>query len=94
MLAVKSAVTTAKEGCRRRELVGLKRAWPPSIGCGHDRTKALKEARAAVEEEAGTAGAAEREAASSWDEKSIVERRENVLISLGLWYQVENNRMA
>jgi hypothetical protein len=44
----------------------------------------LKEARAAVEEEAGTAGAAEREAASSWDEKSIVERRENVLISLGL----------
>jgi len=26
MLAVKSAVTTAKEGCRRRELVGLKRA--------------------------------------------------------------------
>jgi hypothetical protein len=44
----------------------------------------LKEARAAVEEEAGTAGAAERESTSSWDEKSIVERRENVLISLGL----------
>ena len=84
MLAVKSAVTTAKEGCSRRELVGLKRAWPPSIGCGHDRTKALEEAGAATEEEAGTAGAAEREAASSWDEKSIVERRENVLISLGL----------
>jgi hypothetical protein len=84
MLAVKSVVTIAKKGCSRRELVGLKRAWPPSIGCGHDKTKALEEAGAAAEEEAGTAGAAEREATCGWDEKSIVERRETVLISLGL----------
>jgi hypothetical protein len=81
MLAVKSVVTTSKKGCSRRELVGLKRAWSPSIGCGHDRTKALEEAGAAAEEEASTAGAAEREATCGWDEKSIVERRESVLIS-------------
>jgi len=30
MLAAKSAVAAAEEGCSRRELVRLKRAWPPS----------------------------------------------------------------
>jgi hypothetical protein len=84
MLAAKSAVAAAEKGCSRRELVGLKRAWPPSIGCGHSRTKALEEARVAAEKEAGIAGAVEREATCDWDEKSIVKRRESVLICLGL----------
>jgi hypothetical protein len=44
----------------------------------------LEEAGAAVEEEAGTTGAAGREAACGWDEKSIAERRESVLICLRL----------
>jgi len=30
MLAAESAVTAAEEGCSKGELVGLKRAWPPS----------------------------------------------------------------
>jgi len=84
MLVAESTVTTTEEGCSKGEMVRLKRVWPPSVGCGHDRIEALKEARAAVEEEAGTAGAAEREATCGWDEKSIVERRESVLICLGL----------
>jgi hypothetical protein len=61
MLVAKFAVAVAAEkGCSRKELVGLKRACPPSIGYGHSRTKALEEAGAAAEEEAGTAGAGMR----------------------------------
>jgi len=44
----------------------------------------LEEAGAAVEEEAGTTSAAGREAACGWDEKSIAQRRESVLICLRL----------
>ena len=85
MLATESAVAAAEEeGCSRGELVGLKWGVAPSVGCGHDRTQELEEAGAAVEEETGTAGAAGREAACGWDEKSIAERRESVLICLGL----------
>jgi hypothetical protein len=63
MLAAEFAVTAAEEGCSKGELVGLKRAWSPSIGCGHGRTEALEEAGVRAEEEVNTAGAAEREAA-------------------------------
>jgi len=84
MLTAEAAVTAVKEGCNREELVGLKKAWPPSIGCGHERAEALEEARVVVEEEVGIAGAAEREAACGWDEESIAEGRESVLICLGL----------
>jgi adenylosuccinate synthase len=84
MLALESAVTTAEKGCSRGKLVGLKRAWPSSVGCGHDKTEVLEKVGAATEEEGGTAGATEKEAACGWDEKSIAERRESVLICLGL----------
>jgi hypothetical protein len=40
--------------------------WPPSVGCDHDIIEVLEEARAVAEEEAGTAGAAEREATCDW----------------------------
>ena len=54
------------------------------MGCSHDKTKAEEEAGAAIEEETGTAGIAEGKAACGWDEESIVEGRESVLIYLGL----------
>jgi hypothetical protein len=44
----------------------------------------LEEAGVAAEEEINTVGATEREAACSWDAKSIAKRRESVLICLGL----------
>jgi hypothetical protein len=44
----------------------------------------LEEVGAAAAEEVGTAGAAEREVACGWFEKSIIERRGSVLICLGL----------
>ena len=47
----------------RGVLFGLKRVWPPSVGCGHDKTEALEEVKVAAEEEADTGCAAEREAA-------------------------------
>jgi len=84
MLAAESAVTAAEQGYSKGELVGLKRAWSPSVGCGHGRIEVLKEAGVAAEKEVNTVGAAEREAACSWDAKSIAERRESVLICLGL----------
>jgi hypothetical protein len=84
MLTAEAAVTAAEEGCNRGELVGLKKAWPPSIGCGHGRAEALEEARVVVEVEADIAGAAERKVACGWDEESIAEGRESVLICLGL----------
>ena len=45
MLVAESTVTTAEEGCSKGEMVRLKRVWPPSVGCGHDKTEALKEVR-------------------------------------------------
>jgi hypothetical protein len=54
------------------------------VGCGHGRVEALEEAGAAVEEEAGIVGAAEREAACGWDEETIAEGRDSVLICLRL----------
>jgi len=54
------------------------------VGCGHGRVEALEEAGAAAEEEAGIASAVEREAACGWDEETIAEGRESVLICLGL----------
>jgi hypothetical protein len=39
-------------------------------------------------------GCAKREVAGDWDEESITEGRESFLIYLGIWYQVENNRMT
>jgi len=64
------------------------------VGCGHGRVEALEEVGAAAEEEAGIASAVEREAACGWDEETIAEGRESVLICLGLCNQVENNKMA
>jgi len=54
------------------------------VSCGHGRAEALEEAGVAAEEEADIAGDAEREAACGWDEESIAEGRESVLICLGL----------
>jgi len=34
-----AAVASAEEGGSRGALLGLKRAWPTSVGCGHCRTK-------------------------------------------------------
>jgi len=44
MTAAEAAETAAKEGCNRGVLFGLKRTWPPSVGCGHGKTKAKEEA--------------------------------------------------
>jgi len=94
MATKEAAEIIVEEGCNRGVLSGLKRAWPPSVGCSHGRTEASEEAIDTVEKEVGTADAIEREAADGWDKESITEGRGSVLIYLGLWYQVENNRMT
>jgi hypothetical protein len=83
----------SKEGCNRGVLLGLKRAWPPTIGCSHGRTEVEEDSGAATGEEACTVKVAEGEL-PSWDEEFIVEERGSVLVCLGLWYQVENNIIA
>jgi hypothetical protein len=65
------AAAAVEEGYNRGVLFGLKRAWPPSVGCGHDRTKAEEETSAAIKEETGIGCAVEGEAAGGWEEESI-----------------------
>ena len=81
--AAEAVETSAKEGCSRGALLGLKRAWPTFVGCGHCRTEAEEEGGVAAVKEDGTTGAAEGEIAAGWEE-SIVERRGSVLVYLGL----------
>jgi hypothetical protein len=79
-----AAVASAKEGGSRGALLGLQRAWPTSVGCGHSKTEAEEEGGAAAGEEDGTTDtAAEGKMAASWEE-SIVEGRRGVLVYLGL----------
>jgi len=79
-----AAVASAKKGGSRGALLGLKRAWPTSVGCGHCKTEAEEESGVAAREEDGTTGtAAEGEMAASWEE-SIAEGRRGVLVYLGL----------
>jgi len=79
-----AVVASAEEGGNRGALLGLKRAWPTSVGCGHYRTKAEEEGGVAAGEEDGTiSAAAEGEIVAGWEE-SIVERRRGVLVFLGL----------
>jgi len=78
------AVASAKEGGSRRALLGLKRAWPTSVGCGHFKTEAEEEGGTAAGEEDGTIGTAVKgEMAASWEESSA-EGRRGVLVYLGL----------
>jgi len=81
--AAEAIETSAEEGYNRGALLGLKRAWPTSVGCGHCRTKAEEEGGVVAGEEDGTTGAAEGEIAAGWEE-SIAERRGGVLVYLGL----------
>jgi hypothetical protein len=81
--AAEVVVASAEEGDCRGALLGLKRAWPTSVGCGHCRTEAEEEGVAAGEEDGTTGAAAEGEMAASWEE-SIAERRISVLVYLGL----------
>jgi len=94
MVVAVAAATAAVESCNRGVLLGMKRVWPPFVGYGHGRTEVEEEAGAAAKEEISITGAVEGEAVSDWDEESIAEGRESFLIYLGLWYQVENNRMT
>ena len=81
--AAEVVVASAEEGGSRGALLGLKRAWPTSVGCGHCRTEAEEEGVAAGEEDGTTGAAAEGEMVASWEE-SIAERRRSVLVYLGL----------
>ena len=81
--AAEAVETSAEEGCSRGALLGLKRAWPTSVGCGHCRIEAEEKGGVAAAKEDGTTGAAEGEIVVGWEE-SIVERRESVLVYLGL----------
>jgi len=85
--------TASEEGCNKGALLGLKRAWPPSMSCGHYRTESEEDSGAAAGEEDNIVGAAKGEVVGGWDKESIAEGRRGVLVYLGLWYQVENNRM-
>jgi len=85
--------TASEEGCNKGALLGLKRAWPPSVSYGHCRTEAEEDSGAAAGEEDDIIGAAEGEVVGGWDKESIAEGRRSVLVYLGLWYQFENNRM-
>jgi len=67
------AITTIEEGSNRGVLFGLTRAWPASVGSGHDKTKAEEKTGGAVEEETNTDGATEGEATVGWEEESIGE---------------------
>ena len=79
-----AAATSAEEDGSRGALLGLNRAWPTSVGCGHCRTEAEEEGGAAAGEQDGTTdAAAEEEMAAGW-EGSIAERRRGVLVYLGL----------
>jgi hypothetical protein len=81
---VEAAAASAEKDGSRGALLGLKRAWPTSVGCGHCRTEAEEEGGAVAGEQDGTTGAAvEEEMAASW-EGSIAERRRGVLVYLGL----------
>ena len=80
---VEAAAASAEKDGSRGALLGLKRAWSTSIGCGHCRTEAEEEGGAVAGEQDGTTGAAEGEIAAGWEE-SIVERRGSVLVYLGL----------
>ena len=72
-----------KDG-NRGALLGLKRAWPTSVGCGHCRTEAEEEGGVAAREgDATTGAAAEGEMVAGWEE-SIAERRRGVLVYLKL----------
>jgi len=50
---------TIEEGCNRGVLFGLIRAWPTSIGSGHDKTKAEEDIGDVAEEETNIGGAVE-----------------------------------
>ena len=81
---VEAAVASTEEDGSRGALLGLKRAWPTSVGCGLCRTEAEEEGGVAAREEDGTTGAAaEGEMAAGWEE-FIVERRRGVLVYLEL----------
>ena len=77
-------MASVEKNGNRGALLGLKRAWPTFVGCGHYRTEAEEEGGAAIGEEDGTTGAAvEGEMAAGWEE-SIAERRRGVLVYLKL----------
>ena len=79
-----AAAASAEEDDSRGALLGLKRAQPTSVGCGHCGTEAEDEGGAAAGEQGGTTGAAtEEEMATGW-EGSIAKRRRGVLVYLGL----------
>jgi hypothetical protein len=54
------------------------------VGCGHDRIETEEDSGVAAGEEGGIANAVEGEVVGGWDEESIAERRESVLVYLGL----------
>jgi len=68
-------MAVTEEGCNRGVLFGLKRAWPPSVGCGHGRIEAEKETGATTEEETSTGSFVERAATGGWEEESIEEEK-------------------
>ena len=53
-----AVVASAEENGSRGALLGLKRAWPTSVGCGHCRTEAKEEGGPAAGVQDGTTGAA------------------------------------
>jgi len=79
-----AAAASAEEDGSRGALLGLKRAWSTSIGCGHCRTEAKEEGGAVAGEQDGTTGAAAKEEMAVGWEGSIAERRRGVLVYLGL----------
>ena len=52
------AVASAKEEGSRGALLGLKRVWPTSVGCGHCITKAEEEGGPTTGVQDGTTGVA------------------------------------
>ena len=53
-----AAMASTEEDGSKGALLGLKRAWPTFVGCGHCRTEAEEEGGAAAGEEYGTTGVA------------------------------------
>jgi len=71
IIATEVAETASEKGCNRGVLLGLMRAWPLAVRCGHGRTEAEEDSSVTVGEGAGIAGAVEEEVAGGCDEESI-----------------------
>ena len=77
-----ATMASAGKDSSRGALLGLQRAWPTFVGCGHCGTEVKEEGGVAAGEQDGTTGAAaEGEMAIGWEE-SIAESRRGVLVYL------------